>query len=58
MAYGLTVVILLALLIAVQVSIRYRAQLVEREQQQRRTLESWREPAPDEDDTAEQEEPA
>ena len=49
MAYGLTVVILLAALIAVQVGLRHWAQLVEREQrQQRRTFESWREPPPEE----------
>ncbi len=58
MAYGLTVVILLALLIAVQLSIRYWAQLVEREQQERRTFENWREASPDEEDAAEQEGPA
>ncbi len=53
MAYGVIIVILLALLIVVQLSIRYWAQLVEREQQQgRRTFESWREAQPEEDDAA------
>ena len=54
MAYGLILIILLALLIAVQLAIRSWARLVAREQrQQRRTFESWREPALQADDAAE-----
>ena len=50
MAYGLTIVILLALLIAVQLGWWSWRRLVAREtqQQERRTFESWRETPPEE----------
>ena len=59
MAYGLTLVILPAVLIAVQLAIRYWARLVEREQRpERRTFESWREPPPEQDTAAERDDAA